>query len=60
MPIAKVSFESVEVLGSAVEREFSLTINNRRLFIEREKCKKVVRCFNCMKFGHIHKIVGQI
>lgn len=55
MPIAKVSFESVEVLESAVEREFSLTFNNRRLFIEREKCKKVVRCFNCMRFGHIHK-----
>ena len=56
MPIARISFESVEVLESAVVREFSVTFNNRRLFIEREKCKKVVRCFNCMRFGHIHKI----
>ena len=55
MPIAKVRFETVELLESAVEREFSLTFNNRRLFVEREKSKKVIRCFNCMRFGHIHK-----
>ena len=40
MFIAKVSFESVEVLESAVERECSLTFNNRRLFIERERSAK--------------------
>ena len=40
MPIARVSFESVEVLESVVEREFSVTFNNRRLFIERERSAK--------------------
>ena len=53
MPIARVTFETVDLLQRPVTPDFGLVFNGKETFIERERPKKVVRCYNCMLFGHI-------
>lgn len=36
-------------------QNFGLVINGKETFVERERPKKVVRCYNCMLYGHIQK-----
>ena len=59
MPIARVTFETVDLLERAVTTDFGLVFNGKETFVERERPKKVVRCYNCMLYGHIKKIVSQ-
>ena len=55
MPIARVTFETVDLLQRAVTTDLSLVFNGKETFVERERPKKVVRCYNCMLYGHIQK-----
>lgn len=56
MPIVKVIFKSCKDLVDGVELDIGLTYNRKKVYIEKQRVKQVVRCFNCMRYGHISKL----
>ena len=53
MPIARVTFESPEFLQKANSTTLSVFFNKKRTYVERERPRQIIRCYNCMKSGHI-------
>ena len=55
MPIVKILFKTPDSLQLSLNLSLGYTYNRREAFIEKSKAKKVVRCFNCMRYGHISR-----
>ena len=53
MPVVKIIHESHEDLVDTIKTELGLKFNGKQTYVESERRRKVVRCFNCMRFGHI-------
>ena len=53
MPVVKLFFETHKELLLTVATELNSKYNGKSTYVEVERRKKVVRCFNCMRFGHI-------
>ena len=52
MPVVKIFHESHEELLITINKELGLKFNGKQTYVEAERRQKVVRCFNCMRFGH--------
>ena len=53
MPVVKIFHESHDNLVDTINTELGLKFNGKQTYVESERRRKVVRCFNCMRFGHI-------
>ena len=53
MPVVKIFHDSHEDLVDTINTELGLKFNGKQTYVESERRWKVVRCFNCMRFGHI-------
>lgn len=53
MPVVKLFHCSHEELLQTIKIDLGLKFNGRKAYVEAERKKKVVRCYNCMRFGHI-------
>ena len=53
MPVVKIFHESHEELLMTINKDLGLKFNGKQTYVEAERRRKVVRCFNCMRFGHI-------
>jgi hypothetical protein len=53
MPVVKLEFECPEDLDKAVKTEIIILADGKKqIVIERKRNSKIVRCFNCNRFGH--------
>lgn len=52
MPVVQLVHASVEDKLAALQMVIPITFQNRNAFLESKKFK-VIRCFNCQRFGHI-------
>ena len=53
MPVVKIFHESHEDLVDTINTELGLKLNGKHTYVESERRRKVVCCFNCMRFGHV-------
>ena len=53
MPIVKIHFDNPDSLQHSLNLQLSIFYNKRKAFVEKRSPKKIIRCFNCMKYGHI-------
>ena len=56
MPVVKIDFLSEEDLQKAKSVVLEFQINGKAAYIEEERRVKVIRCYNCHRFGHIRRI----
>ena len=53
MPVVKIFHESHEDFVDTINTELGLKFNGKQTYVESERRRKVVCCFNCMSFGHV-------
>ena len=53
MPVVKIFHNSYEDLTYTINTDFAVKLNGKKTYVEAERQRKVVRCYNCMRFGHI-------
>ena len=53
MPVVKIFHNSHEDLLASINTDFGVKFNGKKTYVEAERQRKVVRCYNCMRFGHI-------
>ena len=53
MPVVKIFHNSYEDLTYTINTDFAVKFNGKKTYVEAERQRKVVRCYNCMQFGHI-------
>ena len=56
MPVVKFEFCTNEDLKKAKFVVLEFQLNGKAAYIEEERRVKVIRCYNCHRFGHILKI----
>ena len=53
MPVVKFEFECLEDLDKAIKTEIIILAEGKKdIVLERKRNSKIVRCFNCNRFGH--------
>jgi hypothetical protein len=54
MPVVKLEFECPEDLDKANKTEIIILAEGKKeIVLERKRNSKIVRCFNCNRFGHL-------
>ena len=56
MPVVKIEFLTEEDLQKAKSVVLEHQLNGKTAYLEEERLVKVIRCFNCHRFGHISRI----
>ena len=56
MPVVKIEFLTEEDLQKAKSVVLEHQLNGKTAYLEEERRVKVIRCFNCHRFGHISRI----
>ena len=53
MPVVRLSFHSNKDLQVACQKKISISYRGRSAFIEPQRQKTIIRCYNCMRYSHI-------
>ena len=56
MPVVKIEFLTEEDLQKAKSVVIEHKLNGKSAYLEEERRVKVIRCYNCHRFGHISRI----
>jgi hypothetical protein len=53
MPVVRIQFPTPENLQKAVQVQFDISLHGKKAFLEPQRGKRIIRCYNCHRFGHV-------
>ena len=53
MPVVKLLHENHSALETTLQTKLPFKFHGKEAYVEEQRKTKVVRCYNCMRFGHI-------